>query len=82
MQSLVTLQNLRYLLKDARKRRGLTQAQVAQEVGLDQAVISRIERGTHNMQVETLFRLLAALEIELTMSSKGPKENNQADTEW
>lgn len=51
-------------LRELRTRRGLTQVQLAERTGLDQATISRIERGRSGMDFEVLDRLCAALECE------------------
>jgi transcriptional regulator with XRE-family HTH domain len=41
-------------IRAARKAAGLTQAQLAQQVGCDQSVISRIEKGKRSVTVEML----------------------------
>lgn len=51
------------LLRAARLRRGLTQAQVAQAVGLVPAVYGRLERGTGLPSLGTLKSLCDALEL-------------------
>ena len=43
-----------------RKEGGLTQVQLAEKVGIDQAEISRIERGAGNPTMETLQRIADA----------------------
>jgi transcriptional regulator with XRE-family HTH domain len=53
-------------LRDARKRAGLTQAQLAQRAGTSQATISAYEHGSKAPSVETLGRLLAATGTRLT----------------
>jgi transcriptional regulator with XRE-family HTH domain len=54
------------VLRDARKRSGLTQAQLAQRAGTSQATISAYEHGRKEPTVETLARLLAATGTRLT----------------
>ena len=46
-----------------RKRRGLTQAEVAEAAGLSDRTYADIERGTVNMRIETLLRICRALRI-------------------
>jgi len=46
-----------------RKRRGLTQAEVAEAAGLSDRAYADIERGTVNMRVETLLKICAVLRI-------------------
>lgn len=48
--------------RDVREKRGLTQVQLAERTGLDQATISRIERGRGGIDYDVLDRLCAALE--------------------
>lgn len=73
---LVSEQTLGYTLKDARIRRGLTQAETGKVVGLDQTVISRIEQGRHALRVDTLFKMLAALNYEMLIQ---PRENGMSE---
>ncbi|GAA0374645.1 hypothetical protein GCM10009092_43590 [Bowmanella denitrificans] len=66
-------------LRDERKRRGISQSQVADLVGLRQGTVSRFESSPEKMQLDTLFRLLSALELELSVTPKGsikPEEND------
>ena len=55
-------------LAAARAKRALTQQMLAERSGLQQAEISRIERGLGNPTTTTLMRLLDALEYELTLT--------------
>lgn len=69
------------ILRAARKRKGLSQTEAGKSVGIDQPTMSKIERGESNTRVDTLFRLLAALDMEMIVS---PRENlsnkNEGDT--
>ena len=82
MQSLVTENSLGYLLKDARKSRGLTQREAAHTVGLDQTAISRIETGRHVLRVDTLFKLLAALDYELLLQPRQRGAGDREGDQW
>jgi transcriptional regulator with XRE-family HTH domain len=53
-------------LRDARRRAGLTQAELARRGGTSQATISAYERGRKEPSLETLSRLLAASGARLT----------------
>ena len=44
-------ERLRNLLKDARKRKGLTQLALGQRLGKDQLFVSRYESGRRNLDV-------------------------------
>jgi transcriptional regulator with XRE-family HTH domain len=48
------------LLRHARRRRGLTQAELARRAGTSQPVVSAYERGHRDPSTATLRRLLAA----------------------
>lgn len=50
-----------------RERRGMTQAELAAMTGLDQADISRIERGTANPTERTLLRIANALDADIRL---------------
>ena len=52
-----------------RLERGLTQADLAARAGIDQADISRIERGATSPTWKTLQRVLAALDARLEIHS-------------
>lgn len=58
------------LLRDARRRHGLTQAQLAARARTSQAAISRIERGLVSPSVSTLGTLLDLLGEELELSAQ------------
>jgi transcriptional regulator with XRE-family HTH domain len=46
-----------------RRRRGLTQEQLAQQIGVHVTTISRIERGTLDFSVVTFFAIVRALKF-------------------
>lgn len=50
-------------LRDARKRLGLTQEEVAERSGVHPTEISRIESGKRDPRASTLRRLARALEV-------------------
>ena len=58
------------LLRAARERHGLTQAQLAIRARTSQAAISRIERGLVSPTVETLERLLELMGEELGLDAQ------------
>ncbi|WP_037499223.1 helix-turn-helix domain-containing protein [Sphingomonas jaspsi] len=47
-----------------RKRKGMTQEQLALEVGMERSYISDLERGTRNPSVRAADRLAKALGVE------------------
>ena len=58
------------LLREARKRHGLTQHQLADRARTSQAAISRIERDLVSPSVDTLTHLLDLLGEELTLEAR------------
>ena len=60
------------LIRDARKHRGLTQAQLAELLSTSQSAINRIEKGHQNLSLEMLARIGAALDSEIVALGAGP----------
>ena len=59
----------------AREDAGLTQAELAEKLDMDQASISAIECGAPNMTLETLGRMAKALGLKVTLE---PVEKSEA----
>jgi transcriptional regulator with XRE-family HTH domain len=57
------------LVREARKRAGLTQVDLAERAGVAQSVIARLERGNANPTFETLERVLHAAGHRLELSA-------------
>ncbi len=60
-------------LREWRRRRGLTQEQLAERAGLSYKFIGEIERGTGNPTVDTLGRLAQALHVDLAELVRAPE---------
>ncbi len=58
------------LVREARKRHGISQRSLALRAATDQAAVSRIERGEISPSLETVERLLAALGETLVLDSE------------
>lgn len=69
-----TPQQLPSLLQSFRKARGLTQADVAERLGVTQQTLSALERNAESVSVERLMRLLAILEVDLILSTRAAPE--------
>ena len=50
-------------LRTARRRRLLTQAELAGRSGVDRKTVSRIENGVHAVTIDHLFALAEALDV-------------------
>lgn len=59
-----------------RKKLGLSQAEIGNRVGLKQKTISAFENKPESTQLETLFKVLAAVNLDLRIV---PKEKSTAD---
>lgn len=79
-----TPQILAAMIRDQRKTQQLTQKETADRVGIKQATISGFENNPDQCKVETLFKLLSALDLELHITRKGQSldKNNEWDQEW
>ena len=57
-------------LRDARRARGLTQGETAIQAGISQPTVSKVERGESSVSLNTLLRLLAVYELDLTLRAR------------
>ncbi len=53
-----------------RKKRNITQKELAAMTGISQQSISRLEREKHMPKIDTLMKLLDGLGLELTVAAK------------
>jgi HTH-type transcriptional regulator/antitoxin HipB len=74
-----TPRQLGQVLKGQRRAQQLTQKQAAQLVGLLPKTISKLELATETATIESLFKLLSALELELVVRSKS---DQLQDRDW
>ncbi|GJM06336.1 MAG: transcriptional regulator [marine bacterium B5-7] len=58
---------LAIFIKDARQRQDLSQADLADRVGLKQATISAFENNPDGTKLETLYRILSARNLQLDL---------------
>ena len=71
-----TPKNIGHAIREARKAKSLTQTDLAAMSGVWQETISKIENGSGGTKLETIFALIAALDLELTVTerSKGTSD--------
>lgn len=67
-------QSLGAILRDERKKQGLTQVALGKMTGVNQTTISMIEKGKPSVQLQTVLLLLAALNLNILV---GPREQGQ-----
>lgn len=78
-QSVLTAEILGKTMRADRKNKHLTQAQVGKLVGIEQHTISKLEAGKAGVGLGTLFRVLAALDLELVVRPR-KKPVQEGDT--
>lgn len=67
---LTSASDLGALIRDRRKSVEVSQGDLASAVGIDQANLSRIERGTTAATLETYLRLCKALGLQITVAPR------------
>lgn len=75
---------LALLIKHQRKKLQLSQTDVGALVGLKQKTISAIENTPDNVRLNTLFRVLSALNVDMKLTPKQPSSSSTTawDDEW
>ncbi len=74
--------SLGFILRDTRKMKGLSQTAAGKAVGIDQPTISKIERGASNVRIDTLFRLLAVLDMDLIVGDRQKMSDRNDGDDW
>jgi HTH-type transcriptional regulator/antitoxin HipB len=72
------------ILRSIRAERGLTQQNAGGKVGLKQSTVSAIEGDSGHASVDTLYKLLSALGLELVVRDK-PSDHGRSGAhkqEW
>jgi HTH-type transcriptional regulator/antitoxin HipB len=72
-----TPKDIGHAIRQARKEKKLTQKDLASMSGIWQETISKMESGVANTKLETMFDLMAALDLELNVS---PRSKGTADS--
>jgi HTH-type transcriptional regulator/antitoxin HipB len=66
-------------IKRQRKVKQLNQQQAGSAFKLDQTTVSSIEQGAAGTRLETIFRMLAALDLEMVIRPKKTTSNKTGD---
>lgn len=70
-------------LKNARTGKRLTQQKTAEQIGIKQSTVSGFENQPDKARIETLFKLLSALELELHVTERDSEKSTTGwDQEW
>jgi HTH-type transcriptional regulator / antitoxin HipB len=67
------------IIKDHRCQLGLSQTEAADLVGLNQKTVSAFELKPESTKLETFFKILSALNLEIHIV---PKEKNKSAEGW
>ncbi|PPS64943.1 transcriptional regulator [Pantoea sp. BRM17] len=67
-------------LRDVRLSKKLSQGKVASKVGIRQDTVSSFELQPGTSRLETFFRILSALELELEVKPKGSDTVSRSDS--
>ena len=74
-------------VRDQRKAQNITQSDTAKLVGIKQTTVSAFENTPEGTKLDTLFKLLAALDLELHVQPRNStaetqSNNQQWNEEW
>ncbi|PLX67106.1 MAG: transcriptional regulator [Denitrovibrio sp.] len=69
-QRIYSAKLLGQIIKRARMDMKLTQKELAEKTGIAQPTISDVETGTTDVRFETLFRITAALNLDIFIATK------------
>ena len=64
-------ENIGNMITNERRKRGMTQDQLAEQTGFTRNNISRIENGRYDTRIETIGRILDALELDIEFVKRG-----------
>ena len=67
-------------VRNARKQRKLTQRETAESMGMKQSTVSEFENHPEGTRLDTLFKLLAALDLKLQVVSR--RGENKSSDGW
>ncbi|WP_346348078.1 helix-turn-helix domain-containing protein [Shewanella abyssi] len=90
MKKVINSKQLSAYLKDVRLNIKLSQGKVASKVGIRQDTISSFEQNPDPTKLETLFKILSALNLELDIKVRNPELTSKllddrtmnSDREW
>ena len=71
--------DLGHAIRQARREKNLTQADLAMRSGVWQETISKVEAGRGGTKLDTILALLAALDLELLVSTRSKASTSDFD---
>lgn len=74
-------EQLSAFVKDYRKKRGFTQSDIAELIGIRAATVSNFENSPETCKLETVFKILAALNLKFDVAERSNAQNKHG-SEW
>ena len=78
-QSARTAKQIGAIVRRARRKAKLTQAELGKKIGLRQATISRLEKGEDEAKLSTLLDALTALGLEIIIDRRGKASHGRLE---
>ncbi|QCJ71905.1 transcriptional regulator [Providencia heimbachae] len=69
-------------MKDVRETKKLSQSKVASKVGIRQDTVSNFELSPDSTKLETFFKILSALNLELDIKPRNENGSSNTDSGW
>ncbi|MBP6121657.1 MULTISPECIES: helix-turn-helix domain-containing protein [Providencia] len=69
-------------MKDVRETKKLSQSKVASKVGIRQDTVSNFELSPDSTKLETFFKILSALNLELDIKPRNESGSSNTDSGW
>lgn len=81
---ITTSKQLSACLKDIRTTQKLSQGKVARKVGIRQDTVSSFEQNPDSTKLDTFFKILSALNLELMVTSRnaGTASDEASGSSW
>ena len=79
---ITTPEQLAAFIQNYRKQSKLSQMQIADLVGLRQSTVSAFENQPETIKLDTLFRILAATELEIDIHPRKKSEKHDEGDVW
>ncbi len=81
-RKIISPESLGLVLREERKKKGWNQTELGMPVGIDQTTISKVEQGKPGTRLDTLFRLLSALDLDLVLQPKNLPSSKTSEEDW
>lgn len=79
---ILTPKDLADFCNNWRKQKQLSQSQIGESVGLKQVTISKFELKPESTKLDTLFRILSALDLEIHIKPKQTSDKQKTTQLW